>query len=81
MSSVEGDSLRLFYYPGASVATFFTFLPSFLFIFLGGPGVEATRGDLNNLNKGLFYLTKITNAQPYCSTQKNHTHNTNFKAE
>jgi chromate transporter len=31
---------------GASVATFFTFLPSFLFIFLGGPGVEATRGDL-----------------------------------
>lgn len=31
---------------GASVATFFTFLPSFLFIFLGGPGIEATRGDL-----------------------------------
>ena len=30
----------------ASVATLFTFLPSFLFIFLGGPGVEATRGDL-----------------------------------
>jgi chromate transporter len=28
------------------VATFFTFLPSFLFIFIGGPGVEATRGDL-----------------------------------
>ncbi|SMM98315.1 Chromate transport protein ChrA [uncultured Candidatus Thioglobus sp.] len=33
-------------FAGASVATFFTFLPSFLFIFLGGPGIEATRGDL-----------------------------------
>lgn len=33
-------------FAGASVATFFTLLPSFLFIFLGGPGVEATRGDL-----------------------------------
>ncbi len=31
---------------GALVATFFTFLPSFLFIFLGGPGIEATRGNL-----------------------------------
>ncbi len=31
---------------GASVATLFTFLPSFMFIFLGGPGVEATRGNL-----------------------------------
>jgi chromate transporter len=31
---------------GALVATFFTFLPSFLFIFLGGPLVEATREDL-----------------------------------
>jgi chromate transporter len=31
---------------GASVATFFTFLPSFLFIFIGAPAVEATRGDL-----------------------------------
>jgi chromate transporter len=31
---------------GAAVATFFTFLPSFIFIFLGGPGVEATRGNL-----------------------------------
>ena len=30
----------------ASVATFFTFLPSFLFIFIGGPVVEATHGDL-----------------------------------
>jgi chromate transporter len=31
---------------GAAVATFFTFLPSFLFIFLGGPLVESTHGDL-----------------------------------
>jgi len=31
---------------GAIVATFFTFLPSFLFILLGGPLVEATHGDL-----------------------------------
>ncbi len=31
---------------GASVATLFTFLPSFLFILLGGPVVEATRGDV-----------------------------------
>ncbi len=31
---------------GACVATFFTFLPSFLFIFLGGPLVETTHGDL-----------------------------------
>jgi chromate transporter len=31
---------------GALVATFFTFLPSFVFIFAGAPLVEATRGDL-----------------------------------
>ena len=31
---------------GACVATFFTFLPSFLFILAGGPLVERTRGDL-----------------------------------
>lgn len=31
---------------GATVATFFTFLPSFLFILLGGPAVEATRHDI-----------------------------------
>jgi chromate transporter len=30
----------------AAVATLFTFLPSFIFIFLGGPLVEATHGDL-----------------------------------
>ena len=31
---------------GAAVATFFTFLPSFMFILAGGPVVEATRGEL-----------------------------------
>jgi chromate transporter len=31
---------------GAAVATFFTFLPSFLFILAGGPLVESTRGAL-----------------------------------
>ncbi|MEO7495863.1 MAG: chromate efflux transporter [Massilia sp.] len=31
---------------GAAVATFFTFLPSFVFILAGGPLVESTRGDL-----------------------------------
>jgi len=31
---------------GATVATFFTFLPSFWFILAGGPLVEATRGEL-----------------------------------
>lgn len=30
----------------ACVVTFFTFLPSFVFIFVGGPLVEATHGDL-----------------------------------
>lgn len=31
---------------GAAVATFFTFLPSFLFILVGGPLIEATRDEL-----------------------------------
>jgi chromate transporter len=31
---------------GAAVATFFTFLPSFVFIFAGAPLIEASRGDL-----------------------------------
>lgn len=43
---------------GASVATFFTFLPSFLFIFAGAPLIEATRGDL----KFTAPLTAITAA-------------------
>jgi chromate transporter len=43
---------------GAGVATLFTFLPSFLFILLGGPAVEATRGDV----KFTAPLTGITAA-------------------
>jgi chromate transporter len=43
---------------GAAIATLFTFLPSFLFILLGGPAVEATRGDL----KFTAPLTGITAA-------------------
>ena len=43
---------------GASVATFFTFLPCFLFILAGGPLVEATRGEL----KFTAPLTGITAA-------------------
>ncbi len=43
---------------GACVATLFTFLPSFLFILLGGPAVEATRGDM----KFTAPLTGITAA-------------------
>jgi chromate transporter len=43
---------------GASVATFFTFLPSFLFILAGGPLVEATRGEI----KFTAPLTAITAA-------------------
>jgi chromate transporter len=31
---------------GATVATFFTFLPSFMFILAGGPLVESTRDDV-----------------------------------
>ncbi|HYG77231.1 MAG TPA: chromate efflux transporter [Planctomycetota bacterium] len=31
---------------GALIATYFTFVPSFMFILLGGPGVEQTRGEL-----------------------------------
>jgi chromate transporter len=43
---------------GASVATFFTFLPSFFFILVGGPVIEATRGEL----KFTAPLTGITAA-------------------
>ena len=39
-------SLALAGIAGASVATFFTFLPSFLFILVGGPAVEATRHEI-----------------------------------
>ncbi len=40
------DSVALAGVAGALVATFFTFLPSFLFILIGGPAVEATRHDI-----------------------------------
>ncbi|OFZ70973.1 MAG: chromate transporter [Betaproteobacteria bacterium RBG_16_58_11] len=43
---------------GAAVATFFTFLPSFLFILAGGPLVEATRNEI----KFTAPLTGITAA-------------------
>jgi chromate transporter len=40
------DNLVLAGVAGASVATFFTFLPSFLFILIGAPAVEATRHEI-----------------------------------
>jgi chromate transporter len=43
---------------GAATATFFTFLPSFVFILVGGPLVESTHGDL----KFTAPLTGITAA-------------------
>jgi len=53
-----GDALLAAGIVGACVATFFTFLPSFLFILAGGPLVERTRGDL----KLTAPLTAITAA-------------------
>jgi len=52
------DSLLLAGIAGATVATVFTFLPSFLFILVGGPAVEATRHDV----KFTAPLTGITAA-------------------
>jgi chromate transporter len=52
------DALALAGCAGAAVATFFTFLPSFLFILLGGPLVESTHGNL----KFTAPLTGITAA-------------------
>ncbi|MBN4063608.1 chromate efflux transporter [Cardiobacterium sp. AH-315-I02] len=52
------DSLLLAGAAGATIATIFTFLPSFLFILLGGPAVEATRDDV----KFTAPLTGITAA-------------------
>jgi chromate transporter len=57
-AQVLGPQLVLAGVAGACVATFFTFLPSFLFILLGGPLVEATHGDL----KFTAPLTAITAA-------------------
>ena len=44
--ALGSGTLALAGWLGAAVATFFTFLPSFLFILLGGPLVESTHGDL-----------------------------------
>ncbi|HEX6733586.1 MAG TPA: chromate efflux transporter [Azonexus sp.] len=52
------DALLLAGVAGACVATFFTFLPSFIFILAGAPLVEATHGDL----KFTAPLTGITAA-------------------
>ncbi|MCP4074894.1 MAG: chromate efflux transporter [Gammaproteobacteria bacterium] len=52
------DALLIAGAAGASIAALFTFLPSFLFILLGGPAVEATRGDV----KFTAPLTGITAA-------------------
>jgi chromate transporter len=52
------DQLAWAGFAGAAVATFFTFLPSFLFILAGAPLVEATHGDL----KFTAPLTGITAA-------------------
>lgn len=52
------DSLLLAGTVAACVATFFTFLPSFLFIFIGGPLVESTQDNL----KFTAPLTGITAA-------------------
>ncbi len=52
------DMLFLAGFAGASVATFSTFLPGFIFILAGGPLVEATHGDL----KFTAPLTGITAA-------------------
>ena len=41
------DSLLLAGSAGAAIATYFTFLPSFLFILVGAPAVEATRHNLS----------------------------------
>ena len=52
------DSLALAGAAGAVVATYFTFLPSFVFIFMGAPFVETTHGNI----KFTAPLTGITAA-------------------
>jgi chromate transporter len=54
----DADSLVYAGMAGGAVATFFTFLPSYLFILIGGPLVEATHGDI----KFTAPLTGITAA-------------------
>ena len=60
MAAVPGQPVRAVrqHPAGAAVATVFTFLPSFLFILVGGPAVEATRHDV----KFTAPLTGITAA-------------------
>ncbi len=53
-----GDALFASAFAASAVATFFTFLPSFIFIFLGGPFIETTHGNL----KFTAPLTAITAA-------------------
>lgn len=55
---LASESLFLSGVVAASVATFFTFLPSFLFIFMGAPLIESTQGNL----KFTAPLTAITAA-------------------
>lgn len=45
--ALGADQLLLAAITGAGIATFFTFLPSFIFIFVGAPWVEASRGKLS----------------------------------
>lgn len=52
------DSLLLSGVVAASIVTFFTFLPSFVFIFMGGPFIESTQGNV----KFTAPLTAITAA-------------------
>ncbi len=53
-----GGALFASAFAASAVATFFTFLPSFIFIFLGGPFIETTHGNL----KFTAPLTAITAA-------------------
>ncbi|MDP5238732.1 chromate efflux transporter [Uliginosibacterium sp. 31-16] len=55
---LSGPAILLMAVAGACVATYFTFLPSFILIFAGGPLVESTRDDL----KFTAPLTAITAA-------------------
>src|SRR5258708_14619274 len=43
--AIFGESLAAAGIAGALVATFFTFLPSFVFIFMGAPFIETTHGN------------------------------------
>lgn len=45
-SALVGASMTLSAVAGACVATFFTFLPSFVFVLAGGPLVESTRDNI-----------------------------------